>query len=115
MYFIDADNASDDDDEMNVENENEDTAQEKRLAFYASFLFIFNVYFLLKILMVRRCIIHQVEWKVVIKWLDCVLFILNVGLCVLVLGTFHVVTVACLFVLGWIFWLIFLVVPHFMV
>ncbi|KAL4620755.1 hypothetical protein ACB092_06G178400 [Castanea dentata] len=30
MYFIDADNASDDDDEMNVENENEDTAQEKR-------------------------------------------------------------------------------------
>ena len=48
MYFIDADNASDDDDEMNVENENEDTAQEKRLAFYASFLFIFNEYFLLK-------------------------------------------------------------------
>lgn len=69
MYFIDADNASDgdDDDEMNVENENEDTAQEKRLACYASLLFIFNVYFLLRILMVRRCIIHQVEWKVVIK------------------------------------------------
>ena len=61
MYFIDADNASDDDDEMNVENENEDTAQEKRLVCYASFLFIFNVYFSLKILMVRRCIIHQVE------------------------------------------------------
>lgn len=40
MYFIDADNASDDDDEMNVENENEDTAQEKRLACYASLLFI---------------------------------------------------------------------------
>lgn len=45
MYFIDADNASDDDDEMNVENENEDTAQEKRLAcmhhFYLSLMYTF--------------------------------------------------------------------------